>query len=392
METQRMRELMKPQDFPKYETLPVLVIAEPVPGISADLSVGTLMVKAQNAAVLPVLDSKKRLLGVISTQDVLRSPEEQLAAIRANRDLNLGETPVTLGRQNTIAEAIARFGEQEAAFIPLVDSQGRYTGQCASRIQLYRLLHGLLKPARIGGLATPLGVYMTSGYHCSGAGLKGLIAAGMLFGVLVHILDWLALIAYSATVALFPNILTWAEGQQLILQAGITMVCLLSMLRLSPLSGLHAAEHMTINAIENDLPLMEPLVRTQPREHVRCGTNLMVFIGGIQLLLVTAFFAWREMNLFGLMLYLSLWAFIIFRFWQPAGLWLQRHFTTKIPTSAQLTSGILAGEELLEKFRRQPHPLPSLGRRLWGSGLPHMAVSFILTAWLIGFLLEKLVR
>jgi hypothetical protein len=271
-----------------------------------------------------------------------------------------------------------------------VDERGCYTGKCASRTQLYLLLHGMLRPARIGGLATPLGVYMTSGYHASGAGWKGLIATGILFGILAYGLDWLGLFTYSAATAVFPFIARWSEGQQLILQTGMTVVCLLAMLRLSPMSGLHAAEHMTINAIERDLDLTEPMIRTQPREHARCGTNLMVFLGGLQMLGISLAYSWQDMSPLGLTFYTALWLFIIHKFWRPAGLWLQRHFTTKTPTSAQIASGIKAGEELLEKFQREPHPTPSLIRRIWGSGLVHMAASFLITAWLLGVLFETM--
>jgi CBS domain-containing protein len=377
-------------DFLRYGALPVTLIAEPVAGVRAHVALPVVLKRLSASLILPVLDQQRRLLGVISAQDVLLAPTESSMAATPSQAAGLATPPgATLSPTDTIAQAIARFGETDLPLIPLVDARGRYTGQCASRTQLSLLLHGLLKPARIGGLATPLGVYMTSGYYSSGAGWKGLIATGVLFGILAHALDWLGLLVYSAVTALFPIIAHWSEGQQMILQTGLVLVSLLALLRLSPISGLHAAEHMTINAIERDLDLTEPLIRTQPREHIRCGTNLMVFLGGLQILGISLYYAGREMNPVGLTLYTALWLFVIFKFWKPAGLWLQRHFTTKTPTSAQLASGIKAGEELLEKFRQKPHPMPSLARRIWGSGLVHMAVSFLITAWLLGLLLER---
>jgi CBS domain-containing protein len=357
-------------------------------GVRANVALPVIMKKLSSAIILPVLDNKRRLLGVISAYEVLRTPAEQLNAINMQAGgLAMPSTPV-FQATDTIEHAIARFEGTDLSLIPIVNERGVYTGQCASRTQLYLLLHGMLKPPRIGGLATPLGVYMTSGYYSSGAGWKGLVATGVLFGVLAHALDWLGLFAYSATTALFPIIAHWGEGQQMILQTGLVMVFLLALLRLSPISGLHAAEHMTINAIEHDLDLTEPLIRTQPREHIRCGTNLMVFLAGIQVLGISLYYTGREMNPLGMFLYAGFWLFLIFKFWKPAGLWLQRHFTTKNPTSAQLASGIKAGKELLDKFRRKPHPMPSFARRIWGSGLVHMAASFLITVWLLGFLLE----
>lgn len=385
-----MIEQTEKPDFHRYCSLPVTLIAEPVAALRLDNAVSELAEKFSSTLVLPVLDGKKRLLGVISSQDVLLAPMEQLNAIQAHA-AGLDSRPVvSLSVKDTIEQAVARFGDTDLPMIPIVDERGCYTGKCANRTQLYLLLHGMLKPARIGGLATPLGVYMTSGYHASGAGWKGLVATGVLFGLFAHVLDWLGLAAYSALTAGFPMISHWGEGQQIILQTGIVLVAMLAMLRLSPISGLHAAEHMTINAIEHDLDLTEPFIRTQPREHARCGTNLMVFLGGMQILGISLYYTWREINPLGLMLYAALWLFLIFKFWRPAGLWMQRHFTTKNPTSAQIASGIKAGEELLEKFRREPHPVPSLPQRIWGSGLIHMAASFLLTAWLLGVLLEKI--
>lgn len=383
-----MTEQTEKPDGVRYGALPVALIAESVTGVREDVALPELLKQLSSSLILPVLSRKRQVLGIISVQDMLSAPEEQLTAIRTNR-ADLHPVPC-LSVNDTIEQAVASFGDSDLSMIPIVDERGCYTGKCASRTQLYLLLHGLLKPARIGGMATPLGVYMTSGYHVSGAGWKGLIVTGVLFGILAYGLDWLGLFAYSAATALFPFIASWGEGQQLILQTGMIMVCLLAMLRLSPISGLHAAEHMTINAIEHDLDLTEPFIRTQPREHARCGTNLMVFLGGIQILGISIAYSWREMNPLGLMLYAALWIFLIHKFWRPAGLWLQRHFTTKTPTSAQIASGIKAGEELLEKFRQEPHPTPSLARRIWGSGLVHMAVSFLMTTWLLGMLFEKI--
>jgi|GEM_PF-494526 hypothetical protein len=373
---------------PEYCSLPVEVIAEPLEALPIDAKLTDLLRKLSLTGFVPVLNGKRRLLGYISDEEVLLSPEAQLEQLRTSSVSPLVEVSPPLRMTDSVERAAHFFAQSDRTWIPVVDAEGRYTGRCVSRTKLYKLLHGLLKPPRIGGLATPLGVYMTSGYHSAGAGWKGLVATGMLFGGLVHVLDWLTLNAFQYTAIIYPSLVGWGEGQLLILQAGLSLVCLLALLRLSPISGLHAAEHMTINAIENDLQLTEPLIRTQSREHARCGTNLMVLLGGFELLGIFLTYYWQAMNPIGLMLYTGIWALLVFRFWQPAGLWVQRHFTTKTPTSAQLASGIKAGEELLSKFQAKPHAMPSLLRRLWGSGMLHMIVSFLVTAWLLEHLLE----
>jgi hypothetical protein len=95
------------------------------------------------------------------------------------------------------------------------------------------------------------------------------------------------------------------------------------------------------------------------------------------------------MNILGLLLYSGFWLWLLFTFWKPAGLWMQRYFTTKEPSSAQLASGMKAGQELLNKFAAKPHGMPSLSRRLWGAGLFQMMASFMVSFWLIGLLLAQ---
>lgn len=367
--------------------LPVTVIAMPVKAVRPESSMSVLMGGLARFSLVPVVDKKKKLVGVIRDQDVLISHDFEATGLSGH----LHATQVaSLAENATIEEALALFGEVDQSLIPIVDAKGRYSGQCASRGMLYKLLHGMLKPARIGGLATPLGVYMTSGYYSSGAGWKGLVATGMLFGLIVHLLDRLGLVAYSAAITLAPGLIHLDSSNQMILESGLMIFCLLGLLRLSPMSGLHAAEHMTINAIENDLPLTESSVRTQPREHMRCGTNLMVLLGGLQLVGATVLTSWNQMTAPGLFMYVSFWIYIILKYWKPAGLWLQRHFTTRHPSSPQLASGIKAGQELLEKYAARPHPTPGFWLRIWGSGLPQMLCAFSLTAWLLGFLFDKL--
>ncbi len=230
---------------------------------------------------------------------------------------------------------------------------------------------------------------MTSGNYVSGAGWKGLVATGLLFGVMAHLLDAWILVLYSALVTVFPWVRHLGEGQQLTLDTGLMLCSLMTLLRLSPISGLHAAEHMTINAIESDLPLSLSFVRGQPREHPRCGTNLMVLLAGIQLIGLFLYTSWHELNHLGQLLYATVGLIVVLKYWQPVGLWLQRNFTTKSPSDAQLESGIKAGRELLALYRARPHPFPSIWQRIWGSGMIPMAATFLGSAWLIGIVLEK---
>lgn len=361
----------------RYADVSVNVIAVPVKSIRPEAGISVLLKGLSSASLLPVTDKRKRLIGVIRDQDVLVNPTLHPEDFRQTEDL------VTLSRGDTVEKALEAFSRTEQTLIPILDARGRYTGECASRTLLLKLVHGLLRPARVGGLATPLGVYMTSGYYSAGPGWKGLVATGVLFAAIVTLLEWVGIVAYSAAVTAYPGLENWNETEQLLLQVGFMLVGMLSLLRMSPMAGLHAAEHMTINAIEQDLDITDEIVRTQPREHQRCGTNLMVFLIGVQMAALGFISMQGRLSWLGLALYCAVWLFLITRYWRTGGLWLQRHFTTKNPTSSQLASGMKAGRELLDKFAEKPHANPTFLQKLWGAGLFHMLASFLATSWLL---------
>ena len=358
--------LESPND--RHFHLDVAVIAIPVKGVKQESGMSVMLKGLSSYSLLPVIDKKKRLVGVIREQDVLLATGPQDS-----------DNLMSLRKGATIKNAFDKFSRTEQSLIPIVDEHGRYTGQCASKTLLLRLIHGLLRPQRVGGLATPLGVYMTSGQYISGAGIKGLVVTGLMFGLMTHILSWVTLAASSMLIAVFPNIVNMHFVEWEIIQQGLMLVSFLSLVRLTPISALHAAEHMTINAMENDLELDDETVRTQPREHARCGTNLMVLFTGIMLLIVIYPYMLERLNWVGSTLYLLAAALLLSKVWYSSGLWLQRNFTTKDPSKAQLASGLRAGQELLDKFSADPHPNPTFLRKLWGSGMPIMLVSYLLS-------------
>jgi hypothetical protein len=165
---------------------------------------------------------------------------------------------------------------------------------------------------------------------------------------------------------------------------------LLLLLRLTPLAGLHAAEHMTINAVERGLPLRPAVVARQPRQHGRCGTNLMVVMGG----LLFGFMVLENLRpwLPGVAesLFLLAWLLVLASQWRTFGRWIQLNLTTRPPTPTQLASGIRAGEDLLSQYARRPHPPPSILWRLWTSGLIPVLAGFLLANWPLERLTETL--
>lgn len=296
---------------------------------------------------------------------------------------------VSLDTRQQLADAQILLYKTQLPLIPILNEDGCYTGFCASRKALLEFVDGQMKPERIGGMATPLGVYMTSGVHSSGAGWPGLLLTGALFAVLLNALDWLYLVFYSAVFAVIPELFTGGPAVSGIIETtlmyGFLLGALLLLVRLTPMSALHAAEHMTINAIESGLPLTSEHIRTQPRVHQRCGTNLMVYLSGIQLGISYLMVLRPHISLWGELIMMAVWAGVLWRFGRQAGTWLQTHVTTKIPSEAQLASGIKAGEQLLAKFRQSPHGSPTWYQRLWGAGLLQLLGAFLAVHGLISW-------
>lgn len=374
---------LQPTNETPWTAQSIRLIAVPVSAVALDKPASQWLSRLGHQALLPVVDQHKKLQGVLR-QDLLQFAP----VVHEQAEFLMIPLPAVLKAEQDIKAALPLFEQFNLPLIPIVDNKGRYTGECASYTQWFRLQHGLLRPSRIGGFATPFGVYLTSGIYRSGPDWKEIIATGLLFGLVVYGLDWFALLGFSILAAIWPTLNLLNTWQEILIHTGFTIIGLFALMRFTPLSGLHAAEHMTVSAIEQDLVLDSANVRTQSREHRRCGTNLMVLLGSVQMLIFSIVAFLGQMNPAGLLLYSLIWMGLTLRFWRTIGLWVQRNFTTKPPTDAQLHNGIQAGQDLLEKFMKNPHPTPTVWQRLWNSGLFPLMGSSLLTIWV----LEQLFR
>ena len=225
-------------------------------------------------------------------------------------------------------------------------------------------------------MATPLGVYLTTGAVSGGAGTVALLLMGLTMFT-VHLLcqglgeaasaSWTA--AFGDPLRAFAPPLRMALAEVLPYLTHIGLFLLL--LRLSPIAGYHAAEHQVVHAIERSEPLVLETVRDMPRVHPRCGTNL---VAGMLILLVVGY----GLNPFLFEGSFLLSALLAFVYWRSLGGWLQQHFTTRPATDRQIESGIRAARELLEQHGRAPYAPGRPPLRLWRMGfLQIMSGSFI---------------
>ena len=134
------------------------------------------------------------------------------------------------------------------------------------------------RPPLVGGMATPFGVYLTTGSIRAGVGDLALMTTGMcMFGLL--------LAGVFITMPISDLLLHWNVPANVTaaVEGGFPYLIFLLGMRLLPLSGIHAAEHKVVHAIERGEELVPATVRRMPRVHPRCGTNLAVgasiFIG-----------------------------------------------------------------------------------------------------------------
>ena len=271
--------------------------------------------------------------------------------------------------------------------MPVFDDARQYLGM-VSRADLLAGIHQTVRPPLVGGMATPLGVWLTDGRFSGGAPNLGLFLTGLIlsFGLMLST----ALIVAGAW-ALRPEWGAMAYSGRLgaaieptnvfnTITALVQSVLFLLFFRFIPLSGVHAAEHQTVWALERGLPLTVENVRQMPRAHPRCGTNLVALGGllsiGIQhlpeispnwvlLVFIVAFFGWRNLGTF-----------------------LQNHFMTRPATDAQIEGGIRAANEVMAKYQAQPFATAPLPLRLLNNGMIWSAAGMMAGLFILDGLLS----
>ena len=245
-------------------------------------------------------------------------------------------------------------------------------------------------PPRLGGMATPLGVYLHDGVSGGGAGFWGLALTGMTMSVLALTAQALAFAVSRFASVHFPGLWVWEsrlpDGLPLLLSAvspWLPLPFVFGLLRLVPLSGTHAAEHQVVHAVERSAPLQAESVRAMPRVHPRCGTNLFAGFTLFLLLFLTAFTLtqaahWQILDSVTLAAAVS--GPLTLAYWRRVGGWVQRYFATRPATDRQIAGAIRAAEQVLARRRQRlergerPRFLPL--RRIWAAGLAQVLCGY----------------
>jgi hypothetical protein len=278
------------------------------------------------------------------------------------------EQPETIFNYESGAEALRRVEDGRGLIV--IDEQNRVLG-LISAADLWPRRRPQARPAAVGGMATPFGVYLTSGTVTGGVSKWALAATGAV----------MSLMMFAAALCARP-LIGWLDASKLpdAVQTGIyssfVFALFFAIMRVAPLSGTHGAEHQVVNAIERDEELRPEIVRRMPRVHPRCGTNLTV---GALIFLTVWNFDWIPLPEIRLLLA----AIATFALWRRLGSLLQYYVTTKRPSDKQLEGGIVAGKMLLERYVVAKSTHASVWQRIWNSGLFQLLAGAIATTLLL---------
>ncbi|MGQ9454680.1 MAG: DUF1385 domain-containing protein [Armatimonadota bacterium] len=339
------------------------------------------LMRSSGASKLPVRRDDA-IIGTISERSIVA----QLASVQdADRALDMPIEPLVEPGVTLIdirvdpREAVDVFAASGEDVLPVTDGSSVFRGLLHRR-DLLAYLAKNLRPPMVAGMATPLGVYLTTGAVSGGAGNAGLFLTGvclsamiLISGGIVDFISWLFSTVSGIDVLQFlespplpytPNVYDVA----FYITTVLTIVVFFVMMRLSPLAGYHAAEHMTVHAIECGEILTPETVIRMPRVHPRCGTNLLA-AAGVFVILST-----KASSSVGVLLALV----VVVIGWRTVGSWLQYFVTTKPPTVRQLASGVAAGLELLGRYQEQPNRVPTALERLWNIGFLQTAAGMVL--------------
>lgn len=295
-----------------------------------------------------------------------------------------------------VSDAARQMDASGANVLAVVDGTGAFLG-LIGRGDLVRELTRPLRPPVLGGMATPLGVYLTTGAVSGGVGTLALMLTGLVMFA-----------AFLLSIVLTQPILHWTHenappflarasesGLAVVFVSLLQTALYLAFVRVSPLGGYHAAEHQTVHAIERSFPLLPQYVRAMPRVHPRCGTNLVA--GGLLLTTTASLLqavadalGWGQNELTGY----AVWGFAAFIAWgyfRPVGSWLQQFVTTRPPSHKETESGIKAAREVLARHDARVRSGQAAAPpyvRLWRMGFLQIFAGFwvgLALVWLAGW-------
>ena len=330
------------------------------------------LLRSSSVDLIPIVDGSL-LVGVLWAQDA-RSALLENVSLSAPLGTYVDASPPTLPSSATREEARAVLSASGRPALIVLDPDGRYLGV----VRVFDLLNQpgrAVRPPMVGGMATPMGVYLTNGSIAAGAKGWALVLTGMAMTSML-------LLGVVATALLLRVLPAATPNWMSVAIMNLLPVALFFLqVRISPIAATHGAEHMVVHAIERGEALKPEIVKRMPRVHPRCGTNLaigaLLFTGLVQA-------TWSTLEEFGALVALLLTMAV----WRPIGNLFQQHVTTRQPRDKDVESAIAAAEELIGKYKASERRVPTIGSRLLASGLPMIIIGSMIVMSLAPYLLN----
>jgi len=342
------------------------------------------LMRARGLPAVPVADGSQ-LLGFACEDDLAalaaQAADPGAAAAGARVEQLMRPMDLIVRDDQDAAGVLTLMQERRTGAAAVIAGDGQFLG-LVLRNDLIAALVGEHATPPIAGLATPFGVYLTTGAQRAGAGDLALASTGvalmamnLLSGGIIFGLARLAERRFPAVISTTVP-LAQVRVVDVLVAYALQVTAFLLLLRFSPLTRTHAAEHMVVRAIEEGEDLTVQKVRAMSRVHPRCGTNLMALL--ILLFISEQFLssmdavmddATRILTLFVLVV-------VILLSWRRLGAGIQRWVTTRRPSDAQLQRAIRVGESLLAKNKAHPGARAVVWRRIWNMGFVQVVSGF----------------
>ncbi len=337
---------------------PVGSIMRPVPRVWTSASVAAAAAEIRDSGLPAVAVTEGFLYVAVVTQSSLAAAQARGVGSEDSVELVYDSHAVTLPPYAPGEKALEIFTTQPVTAIPVVDDYGRLMG-VLTPADLWPKRDRAPRPAAVGGMATPFGVYLTTGTFGAGANGLALMSTGALMFTVLSAAEYGVEAVQDYGTKHAWHVPDFVFG---VLATAVFMAAF----RLLPLAGIHAAEHKVVHAIERGEDLTRENVRRMPRVHPRCGTNFAV---GASILLGIATNK-ALINDDSTRVIVALLTTLIF--WRPLGSLVQYWVTTKEPTDAQVDMGIRSGNELLKQYASGRSGSRNIASRIWNSGMLHV--------------------
>lgn len=349
---------------------PIGALMRAVPTLSSEASVGSaaFALREEGSPIVAIVRGAS-IVGAVTEATLTQALGEGVDANEPVAAAYAKSTPL-IRPYATGAEALRAFDAGNSQVLIVIDDFGRPLGM-VSPSDLWPKEERPPTPAQVGGMATPFGVYLTTGTVSAGVGNWALLSTGMLLFLVLATAElssrWLAHQAFH---------LDWSMTLVSAIANFAPFAFFLLAMRLMPLSGIHGAEHKVVHAIERGEPLTSDIVRRMPRVHPRCGTNIAV---GVTLFLGLASADWIPDQSVRTLAALLGTLFL----WKPLGTFAQFWITTREPSQRHIQMGIKSGNELLTRYATGGGGRSGIMNRIWNSGMLHVIAGSTLMYGLI---------